>query len=221
MGSWPTLEQSQVTGPLACHVPGRWGSEPHRLGSQGQGASLRVTTESRTQPAAAPAGPCSGGPRLQDPQPLFVVFRPGTPSGFDSGGLRLASEVKRVPAQIEFLNRFQPRRIPVLPHTPRRLFPGSPWSLQAGINHSRLLGRAGTCPLHESDCWIRQLCRLLMWRVGSEAWPPPAPLSLGCSSGWVVSAYAAVPCMPPEKGKEALYLNVEEPAGIPGRRRSH
>lgn len=32
----------------------------------------------------------------QDFEPLFVVFRPGNPSGFDSGGLRLASEVKRV-----------------------------------------------------------------------------------------------------------------------------
>lgn len=32
----------------------------------------------------------------QDFQPLFVVFRPENPSGFDSGGLRLASEVKRV-----------------------------------------------------------------------------------------------------------------------------
>lgn len=39
--------------------------------------------------------------------PLFVVFRPENPSGFDSGGLRLASEVKRVRAQIEFLTNFE------------------------------------------------------------------------------------------------------------------
>lgn len=32
----------------------------------------------------------------QEFEPLFVVFRPEGPSGFDSGGLGLASEVKRV-----------------------------------------------------------------------------------------------------------------------------
>lgn len=39
----------------------------------------------------------------QDSELLFVIFRPEKPSGFDSGGLRLASGVKRVHIQIEFL----------------------------------------------------------------------------------------------------------------------
>lgn len=39
----------------------------------------------------------------QDYELLFVIFRPEKPSGFDSGGLRLASGVKRVYIQIEFL----------------------------------------------------------------------------------------------------------------------
>lgn len=42
----------------------------------------------------------------RDSELLFVVFRPENPSGFDSGGLRLASEVKRVHTQIEFLTNF-------------------------------------------------------------------------------------------------------------------
>lgn len=56
--------------------------------------------------------------------PLFVVFRPESPSGFDSGGLRLASEVKRVHTQIEFLTNLKPEGSrsshtkPVLPGQP-------------------------------------------------------------------------------------------------------
>lgn len=34
--------------------------------------------------------------RRQEFEPLFVVFRPESPSGFDSGGLGLASAVKTV-----------------------------------------------------------------------------------------------------------------------------
>lgn len=52
----------------------------------------------------------------QDFEPLFVVFRLEEPSGFDSGGLRLASEVKRVCTQIEFLTNFKPEE-PKFSHT--------------------------------------------------------------------------------------------------------
>lgn len=44
----------------------------------------------------------------QDLEPLFVVFRPENPSGSDSGGLRLASKVKRVGIQAAFLTNFKP-----------------------------------------------------------------------------------------------------------------
>lgn len=65
----------------------------------------------------------------QDFEPLFVVFRPEEPSGFDSGGLRLASEVKRVCTQIEFLTDFKPEESQ-LSHTKPTLL-GQPLVLEA------------------------------------------------------------------------------------------
>ena len=61
--------------------------------------------------------------------PPFVVFRPESPSGFDSGGLRLASEVKRVHSQIEFLTNLKPEGSRSS-HT-KPLLPGQPPALRA------------------------------------------------------------------------------------------
>jgi hypothetical protein len=74
----------------------------------------------------------------QDSELLFVIFRPEKPSGFDSGGLRLASEVKRVRTQIEFLTNFNPEESQSS-HTKPAL-PGQPWPLQPGINQFHLFG---------------------------------------------------------------------------------
>ena len=104
----PAARSSDLPGTARCP-----GSAPRSAGSQPAVLAARTLV-------------VLGRPALP---PLFVVFRPESPSGFDSGGLRLASEVKRVHAQIEFLTNLRPEGSP--PSHTKPVLPGQPPALGA------------------------------------------------------------------------------------------